>query len=365
MNSLIERIIAELNLGGVINKQRSINKLFPPFQDRVKDVSTMGGLRMVSARPQLWYFQVHSGTKTNKWYDQVLRFKDIDKVIKDKAKNRMLWKPDKSGVDIRLLAREVLQTCDLELRCSCPAFQYWGPAYILTQRDAKYKPPETRRPRIRNPKEYGAVCKHYQLLLDYLFSYGGTMETYLQTFYAKQIADAEDEARVGLKGFQKVAKDLTGKEVKPEVEPVEVEPEEEPEVTPEAPRREVQPEFGFGKDKDKQMEFDFDKEPEEEEEKPTFGKAPRKEVQPEFDFDKRREQGEFDFNKPETPPKEEEAMPKKKKLTKQERDAAEKQKSKEEAVAVEDLVRRIQAESDPRNREKLRTELKKYFDLGR
>ena len=322
MQSLLERLLAELNLGGVINKQRSIKKLFPAFDDRVKAVGTMGGLRMVSTRPQLWYFQVHSGTKTNRWYDQVLRFTNIEEVVKDKAMDMRLWKKDKSGVDMRLLAREVLNTCDLELRCSCPAFRYWGSAYILTQKQAKYKPPENRKPVKRNPREYGAVCKHYQLLLDYLFSYDGTMQAYIETFYSRYVKEGEDEARATLKGFKGAGKALGKKE-------------EEPEFTVPPEKKEVQ------------TEFDFMKEPPPEKEKP-------KEEQMEFDFMKEP----FPKEEPskEEPSKREEIPP-----TEEEEEMA---KEKQELKAIEDLVKRIQTEPNMKKKQALQAELQKHFDLG-
>ena len=47
---------------------------------------------------------------------------------------------------------------------NCPAFLYWGYAWILTQLDAIDPPPEDRKPDIRNPGSRGTVCKHLALV---------------------------------------------------------------------------------------------------------------------------------------------------------------------------------------------------------
>lgn len=49
---------------------------------------------------------------------------------------------------------------DVSIRCSCPAFKYWGYDYITTQLGSKLGDPENRYPHIRNPRLEGVLCKH-------------------------------------------------------------------------------------------------------------------------------------------------------------------------------------------------------------
>ncbi|KKN96883.1 hypothetical protein LCGC14_0165270 [marine sediment metagenome] len=48
---------------------------------------------------------------------------------------------------------------DLKVHCDCPAFQYWGYNYVLTQLDTSGGN-EKRFPGIRNPRLRGTICKH-------------------------------------------------------------------------------------------------------------------------------------------------------------------------------------------------------------
>jgi len=56
---------------------------------------------------------------------------------------------------------------DVALYCSCPAFLYWGPQYILWNIDAGIEP-EDRFPDVRNPGLAGTVCKHLYRVLKVL-----------------------------------------------------------------------------------------------------------------------------------------------------------------------------------------------------
>ena len=49
---------------------------------------------------------------------------------------------------------------DLRISCTCPAFQFWGFAYITTQLSAKKGEDEDIFPEIRNPRLVGVMCKH-------------------------------------------------------------------------------------------------------------------------------------------------------------------------------------------------------------
>lgn len=49
---------------------------------------------------------------------------------------------------------------DLRIRCSCPAFKYWGYEYITTELGIHKGQDQTIYPHIRNPRLEGVVCKH-------------------------------------------------------------------------------------------------------------------------------------------------------------------------------------------------------------
>jgi hypothetical protein len=89
-------------------------------------------------------------------------------------KNNVIWtqsiklmdlKDALKMTDLKLSDRVKLAMAgDIGVRCDCPAFQYWGYAWILTQLDAINPPPEDRKPNIRNPGSRGTVCKHLALV---------------------------------------------------------------------------------------------------------------------------------------------------------------------------------------------------------
>jgi len=51
---------------------------------------------------------------------------------------------------------------------NCPAYLYWGYKYIASQLDYIKDSPESRTPKIRNPKLEGSVCKHLAAVLEVL-----------------------------------------------------------------------------------------------------------------------------------------------------------------------------------------------------
>jgi hypothetical protein len=238
---LINHVIDEATMADVLAKQRSVTSLFPTFRDRVGKVADAGGVRLMRQDPVQWDFEVHSADK-NIWYQDVVKFKDLPQVIAKHAKNKMLWNKEKTGVDLRFLAQEVLEDVQIELFCSCPAFQYWGPSFILTRRAAKYTAPETRPPNIRNPRQYGAMCKHMQLVFDVLPFYAGTMSKHIRLYYMDIVRRAEREALRLDRSIKRAASTLGKKEEpktfrrigKPVVPPKEEEePKEGGEVPPE------------------------------------------------------------------------------------------------------------------------------------
>ncbi len=234
----IYKRIDELTHAGLLRKQQSITRLFPDFGKKVKGIGDMGGLRLRQMDADTWNFKVHSGTKSGVWYDDVLRWKDLQQQLTNHAKDARLWTKDGQHVDLRKLAKTLLAKSDVQVHCSCEAFKYWGPNYILdlSKYDANAGPGENRPPNTRNPKQYGAVCKHLQNVLNVLPWYLTTMAKWLKDFHTEEIRRVENQLRQEQIGFKKAADEL-GKYQ--DDEPVE-EPEENPEEpTEEEPEQEL------------------------------------------------------------------------------------------------------------------------------
>ena len=185
--------IDEITYSRVLNKQRSITRLFPTFFQRVKAISANGGIRLVQQLPEVWKFKVVSGTQYGKSYDVYLRFKNVKEVIRKFIGNKKLWKKDGTGINLNLLAPEVFNKVDLEIDCTCPADSYWGSEYIKTQRQAQYGKQELRAPKIRNPKQYGIMCKHSHDVFQRLPFYTSTFASWLKSFYKKDIDEMVKE----------------------------------------------------------------------------------------------------------------------------------------------------------------------------
>lgn len=202
----------EITHPGVARKQRSITRLFPEFPARVKSIGTMGGIRLLDMQPNYWHFSLHSGTKDNLWYDGYINFKDLVPFLDKHVGDKRLWTKSKEHVDLKKLAKKVMFYCNIQLKCTCPAFLYWGPAYILSlsKYDGMFGDRENRPPRIRNPKKYGAVCKHTQAMLNAYPFYMTTLAGFLRDTHVDQIRRLEDKAKEQSSFFKGIGKTLGG-----------------------------------------------------------------------------------------------------------------------------------------------------------
>ena len=276
--NLLDKIL-EASAADIRRKHRSIKRLFPDFDIKTKGVEDKGGLRLVDQDNKTWKFKIHSGT-SDIWYDAYLSFKNPKQTLERMVKDRRFWVADKTKVDLRKIAKAFMNKADIQLFCSCPAFKFWGPAFILSldKYDAQYTRKEIRPPSVRNPKRYGAVCKHLDRLLKVFPFYGSTLAKWIKDFYAKDIAKWEQESQEEfLGGVRKAQAAVTKRREEPEVE----EPEKEQPVTVELDKAklkkekpEEEPEEKPEKEKPEEPEK---KEPEEEEpeEKPKK-KKPKK-----------------------------------------------------------------------------------------
>jgi len=58
---------------------------------------------------------------------------------------------------------------DIHIRCSCPASVYWGYNFISTEMNYLYGiPRENRYPIIRNPNLKGTICKHCDVVIQWI-----------------------------------------------------------------------------------------------------------------------------------------------------------------------------------------------------
>jgi len=198
----------------------------------MKAVQDRGGVHLVDTDKSILHFKVHSGTK-DLWYENGIQFKGLTNILKNLIYlDRSVWKEDRSNIDFRKLAMSLLDNAEIRLSCSCPAIQYWGGNYILSRpkRDAKIGEPENRPPVQRNPREYGATCKHGANLLKALPFYGPTIASWLKEFHAKEIAGIVKDYKTEIariKGKKTKAVEEPEKAKAPGKEPTKTEPAKE------------------------------------------------------------------------------------------------------------------------------------------
>lgn len=83
--------------------------------------------------------------------------------VQDTGKNIVTIRPKLRPKSLRTIApksKRTLGQLPVELSCTCKAFQYWGPAYNLTQKAAKVGRIENRPPDTRDPSRVNYLCKH-------------------------------------------------------------------------------------------------------------------------------------------------------------------------------------------------------------
>lgn len=191
-------ILNEATLQDLLKKQNSeILKLFPKYYDRVSALKLKGGAHMVDMDEHGWYFKVKSfSEKLVNEYDVTILFNGVMDVLEYAAKDSETWTKNNT-IDIRKIAYDVMRNVDIQIKCSCPADLYWGKQFIRTKHSlgAMVPPGETRPPKVRNPHEWGAVCKHEGLVLNLLPMYAGTFSKWLKEYWLQHIQDLERKLR--------------------------------------------------------------------------------------------------------------------------------------------------------------------------
>jgi len=206
--------IQEATLSQLKRKQQSVTKLFPDFYsnpDKVPGIARRGGIKMKDMDKDKWEFQIHSGSEDGLWYDAVIKWKNVGPDLERAVMDRRNWTKKKDRVDLNKVSTLLMKKLDVELSCSCPAMLYWGKDYILSQDKYRAKYGEPRSPDIRNPKQYGAYCKHLTNLQRVLPFYKGTMSQWLKQYYGDVIKKAEDKARKVKSRFAAAGSDVIKK----------------------------------------------------------------------------------------------------------------------------------------------------------
>lgn len=89
---------------------------------------------------------------------------------------------------------------DIHLRCNCPAAQYWGYNYTLTQLKTLYGiPRENRFPEIRNPNLKGTVCKHSDKVIQWILKHKDIIAQ-MFAFYYDRLNDGQSIYAVNTNG---------------------------------------------------------------------------------------------------------------------------------------------------------------------
>jgi hypothetical protein len=102
-------------------------------------------------------FNTHCGTSLNSW-DQEVQFKNWNSIVPEELRGAD-WDQIKAQVP------DILND-DVKVHCGCPAFQYWGHQYNLTNDDDSAITPNTIAPRLNNNGYYMRdpderhSCKH-------------------------------------------------------------------------------------------------------------------------------------------------------------------------------------------------------------
>lgn len=236
MFECITRLL-ELSYGGVKQAQDDITSLFPTFYQRVKKVTQNGGVHLFDSSVDEWHFKINSGTDTSKKYDAYIHWSTLPKMIRKYGVDEDLWVKDKSKIDIRKLATKILFDVDLAITCSCPADLYWGGQYIRTKNKSNYGQ-ELRSPDIRNPKKYGAYCKHLSALMSVLPMYVATLASFIKMYYMEDVEKVEDKLEMARKQDD-VDKEKDKEEEKDKEQDIKKQKkEEEPEERPKAKKKE-------------------------------------------------------------------------------------------------------------------------------
>lgn len=127
------------------------------------------------------------GTNVTKYKVFVL-FEDFYTIGKDK------------DIDFEDAVDYAIDYADIHIRCTCPAFLYWGDAYMSTAMQYLYGiPRENRFPKMRNPNLKGTMCKHCDMVAEWILKHKDIVTKLFATYYGR-LNDGQSIYAVNTKG---------------------------------------------------------------------------------------------------------------------------------------------------------------------
>lgn len=139
----IKKMLYEFNVNGL--KGGAENKVI----NRAREHNLGTHYQEVTEEGEIIYKTTSATTPGVDYWEQKIKLLDFDDAIEISQDMDI---DDKDVVNLMVFG-------DLEVKCDCPAFLYWGYKYIAWELDYGIEQ-ENRPPDIRNPNRDGTVCKH-------------------------------------------------------------------------------------------------------------------------------------------------------------------------------------------------------------
>jgi len=137
----LQQLLLELTARDVLRDADSKSKI------RAKPLSS----EILRMRGNVVSMRTTSGTTRGKHWNQTIQLLGLRKAL-DK------FRGGKSTLMKALV--QAIKFGDVKVHCTCPAYKWWGYAYISTQLGYKFSRKQNIFPKIRNPSLRGTVCKH-------------------------------------------------------------------------------------------------------------------------------------------------------------------------------------------------------------
>lgn len=154
------RILNEVTYGELILKD---DPKFLKRKERVKELSKLGKPKYIGmTKTGTIVFETQG---INDVYEQRIVFEDWKDILS-------IIIAEVNKLSGKKVFNELAKQADVRVYCNDPSFKYWGFQYISYMKDYAYGRRERRKPKIRNPKLRGRLCKHLTYLLDNLHKYG-------------------------------------------------------------------------------------------------------------------------------------------------------------------------------------------------
>ena len=144
---------------------------------------------------------------SGKRYEQIIKLSDYKKMEAPLLLLFLLETDEQTIIDYISL---FLTVSEAKLYCPCDAFLYFGSHYNLSELDSIYGPPETRFPKIRDPKNNNIVCKHLWIVLSnypkQIHDFAKNMIPYYKRYFGitSPTGIERTKKQLGIKGIKQV-----------------------------------------------------------------------------------------------------------------------------------------------------------------